>query len=491
MKKIINKIEKFTGVDIDGDGRVGGKLPAHHGHHGHHGHQTGYPQNAHYNMANVAQRPAPGLPHAQAATEGLPPGWEKKFDPSSNRYFYVNHNNQTTQWEPPPQAQQGMYNQSSSSNSCGACGSVVQGDARFCPNCGTPNSSTGVQPNAMGGQLPSLSAQWKPTNFSHFQMYNNNGTVGYSQANTQPLSTLIQSSGRKKALLIGINYPGTHNELRGCINDVDNMHNLLRNEGFRREEMVILTDDGRGDGMPTRNEILRACQWLVAGAGQGDVLFFHYSGHGSQQRDESGMEADGYNETIVPCDMRQIVDDELWNNLVFPLPSGVRLTAVMDCCHSGTGLDLPFTWKHHRWLEDENPSHSCGDVQLFSGCQDDQTSSDGDVERFKIGGAMTNAFIRAYKAQPFQTYPEFLSRLKANLRSAGFSQVPQLTSSQAFDVNEKVFSLVEGIVPNTNPQIGRLQRRKIRPKRNFFGMLDGSDMMAAGAMMGEFVQWSV
>lgn len=88
-------------------------------------------------------------------------------------------------------------------------------------------------------------------------------------------------------------------------------------------------------------------QWLVAGAKPGDVLFFHFSGHGSQQRDDSGMEADGFNETICPCDYSragQIVDDEIWSNLVHPLPSGVRLTALMDCCHSGTGLDLPFTY---------------------------------------------------------------------------------------------------------------------------------------------------
>jgi hypothetical protein len=46
----------------------------------------------------------------------------------------------------------------------------------------------------------------------------------------------------------------------------------------------------------------------------------------------------------------------------------------MDWCDLGTGLDLPFVWLN-RWQEDENPSHSCGDVQLFSGCQDNQTSS--------------------------------------------------------------------------------------------------------------------
>src|SRR4051812_48364375 len=51
-------------------------------------------------------------------------------------------------------------------------------------------------------------------------------------------------NGRRKALLIGINYFGQRGQLRGCINDVKNMSTYL-NEFFRykREDMVILTDD--------------------------------------------------------------------------------------------------------------------------------------------------------------------------------------------------------------------------------------------------------
>jgi len=36
------------------------------------------------------------------------------------------------------------------------------------------------------------------------------------------------------------------------------------------------------------------------------------------------------------------VDDELNDILEKGLPSGVRLTVIMDCCHSGTGMDLPY-----------------------------------------------------------------------------------------------------------------------------------------------------
>lgn len=54
---------------------------------------------------------------------------------------------------------------------------------------------------------------------------------------------------------------------------------------------------------------------------------------------------DGFDETICPVDFErngQIVDDELNRALVNPLLPGVRLHAVVDACHSGTILDLPF-----------------------------------------------------------------------------------------------------------------------------------------------------
>ena len=31
----------------------------------------------------------------------LPPGWSSKFDQRMNRWYYINHETKTTQWEPP------------------------------------------------------------------------------------------------------------------------------------------------------------------------------------------------------------------------------------------------------------------------------------------------------------------------------------------------------------------------------------------------------
>eukprot|EP01064_Diplonema_japonicum_P001204 TRINITY_DN10773_c0_g1_i1.p1 TRINITY_DN10773_c0_g1~~TRINITY_DN10773_c0_g1_i1.p1 ORF type:complete len:362 (+),score=72.75 TRINITY_DN10773_c0_g1_i1:67-1152(+) len=162
--------------------------------------------------------------------------------------------------------------------------------------------------------------------------------------------------GSRKAVLVGINYVNHSNGvLRGCINDVLSMKNYIcGTEGFDEGAMRILVDDhgdeaaqqmGVGLEMPTKDTILDAIRWLVSDAQPGDVLFFHYSGHGGQQRDTSGDEEDGKDETLIPEDYQSagvLTDDDLFRELVMTVPVGVRLVCIMDCCHSGTILDLPF-----------------------------------------------------------------------------------------------------------------------------------------------------
>ena len=98
--------------------------------------------------------------------------------------------------------------------------------------------------------------------------------------------------------------------------------------------------------MPTKQNILNGFKWLVKGARSGDSLFVHYSGHGGTQEDTNGDEPDGQDETLIPVDYEKngvIVDDLIHEILVAGLPQGVRLTAIMDCCHSGSIFDLPYT----------------------------------------------------------------------------------------------------------------------------------------------------
>lgn len=156
------------------------------------------------------------------------------------------------------------------------------------------------------------------------------------------------SNGVRRAILIGINYIGQQGQLSGCHNDVLNMKEYLMDvHGFEEQNIIVLMDDGFHLN-PTRANILNQYAKLVAASEPGDVCFCHYSGHGGKLRDDDGDEEDGYDETLVPVDYEysgQIRDDDVFNTLVGPMQSGVTLTCIMDCCHSGTVLDLPYVFK--------------------------------------------------------------------------------------------------------------------------------------------------
>jgi len=154
-------------------------------------------------------------------------------------------------------------------------------------------------------------------------------------------------SGTKRSVLIGINYVGQDGELAGCHNDVGNMTRYIQKvHGFTETHMTVLMDDGSHQA-PTYDNIMSAFRQLVSDTQEGDAVFVHYSGHGGKLADQDGDEADGYDETLVPVDFQgagQIRDDDIFKVLIGPMPRNVTMTCVMDCCHSGTVLDLPYTF---------------------------------------------------------------------------------------------------------------------------------------------------
>lgn len=343
---------------------------------------------------------------------------------------------------------------------------------------------------------------------------------GVVPASVETDNTIVmQGEGRKKALLVGINYFGTSSELRGCINDVRKMKKaLIGLYGFSDDPaaVVCLTDDATDSRFrPSRKNIIYGMKWLIKDAQPGDIFFFHYSGHGTQVPNTDGTEDDGMDEVILPEDFKEngvIKDDEIHACLVEPLPANCRLTAVMDCCHSGTGMDLPFVWTGKQWEEEYCPFLSQGDVQLFSGCMDNQTSADmagGGTSPLaglfgfsssgggNAGGAMTTAFLSAVTANPYgHSYPTLLEHIRKALRARGLSQVPQLSSSQKFPL-DRPFNLVD-IIPNHNAQFGRVgtpnRAAKARAKMNRFkNMLNlegnGQEVlgMVAGALLNHFL----
>ncbi|KAF8377318.1 hypothetical protein HHK36_030693 [Tetracentron sinense] len=169
-----------------------------------------------------------------------------------------------------------------------------------------------------------------------------------------------------------------------------------------------------------------------------------------------------------------ILDDEINATIVRPLPKGVKLHAIIDACHSGTILDLPYLCRKRRegnyiWENNNPPSGARkgtdgGLAISFSACGDNQTCTDTDaLSRDKVmTGAMTYFFIQAMQSdQPEMTYGYLLRAIHNAIHKAsttvglsgpiaalvgrvfhtGFSQEPQLSSSEIFDIDTVPFIL--------------------------------------------------
>ena len=211
----------------------------------------------------------------------------------------------------------------------------------------------------------------------------------------------------KKALLIGINYRGTSSELNGCINDVQNLKELIVPNST---EVIVLTDDAADK--PTKENILNGLNWL-ADCKPGDNLLLQYSGHGSYIADVNGDESDHRDEVICPIDYDSagFISDDTLRSILSKIPADVNLFVVMDCCHSGTILDLKYLYTRDYLgritLKTQNYQDLNANIISISGCKDTQTSADTfepDVQtgKWEAQGALTYAItstIKKYRDQ--------------------------------------------------------------------------------------------
>ena len=136
----------------------------------------------------------------------------------------------------------------------------------------------------------------------------------------------------KKALCIGINnYPGTHMDLQGCVNDAQDWSAALIERGYKT---TLLLDD-----KATKAAMVDAMSKLIASGAKGDSLIITFSGHGTYQPDTDGDEVDGLDEALCPYDLQTngsaLIDDEI-KTLFAARKGGVRLLLIADSCHSGS-----------------------------------------------------------------------------------------------------------------------------------------------------------
>lgn len=280
--------------------------------------------------------------------------------------------------------------------------------------------------------------------------------------------TANPSASKPKAmsLHIGLNavspteYEGWSGELNACEFDARDMAAIAKSRGM--ESTLLLTANG------TRAKALAAIRAAAKKLTRGDLFFLTYSGHGGQVPDVSGDEPDKKDETWCLYD-GQLIDDELYLELG-RFKAGVRILVLSDSCHSGSvarALPPPpalagrskampdavarRTYDKHQAFYDtlqRDVAKAAGKaamadpdsvlagiavsprltalakkfgpaVILISGCQDNQTSSDGDHN-----GAFTEQLLRVWNHGAFKgNYAKFHATIKAGMP---YSQSPNL-----------------------------------------------------------------
>jgi hypothetical protein len=206
-------------------------------------------------------------------------------------------------------------------------------------------------------------------------------------------------------------------QLNACEFDAQDMQALAKSQGFQTQ--LLLSPEATADA--TISAITQAAQKLQPG----DIFLLTYSGHGGQVPDRNGDEPDEMDETWCLYD-REVVDDELYA-LWAQFKPGVRIFMLSDSCHSGTvakdpdlvqiaaeqGIKmraLPLdvqsaTYRNHKDLYDglqaKNPAGNqvevAASVILIAGCQDNQSSYDG-----QKNGKFTEKLLKAWNGGKFK-----------------------------------------------------------------------------------------
>ena len=166
--------------------------------------------------------------------------------------------------------------------------------------------------------------------------------IRYAAALLLSLCLFSGAEAADRALLIGIGSYASLPEkmfLEGPKNDVPLIEKLLKEkQGYAPKSIRVLLDKDA-----SRAAILASIEeWLIAGTGPGDRVYFYFSGHGLQVKDASGDEEDGLDEALSTFDITAgngdwtnvILDDEI--DAMLAKLKDRAVSVVIDACHSGT-----------------------------------------------------------------------------------------------------------------------------------------------------------
>jgi hypothetical protein len=221
--------------------------------------------------------------------------------------------------------------------------------------------------------------------------------------NNKSKNYIFSNNPNKLAITIGINYDNDDtdsNDLSGCINDLNNINQfLLEKCNFCSSNVISLCNNEA-----TKDNIESAIETMVQFSNNNEnaELWFSFSGHGGQIN--SFVENDGKNEVIYPCDYTTegyITDNWLNYNLINSLSENSNLFVLMDCCHSGTNLDLPYKFINDKIVQTKKPYKILANVVKISSCNDKQVSFE--IFTDKSNGVLTNSFLETNDNDQFIT----------------------------------------------------------------------------------------
>ena len=237
---------------------------------------------------------------------------------------------------------------------------------------------------------------------------------------------IFTPKGIKLALLIGIDYQGdmtSGNDLNGCMNDTMRLKDyLLQCCYFQEQDITVLSSPSE----TTKNSIQGQLRELVFFSYKypNTELWFSFSGHGSSAYRD--VEQDNPSEVICPSDYNNqgvIYDSWLKNHFINRLHASTKLFILMDCCHSGTNVTLPYQFTNNEERLIRNPNVSLlATVVKLSGCQDQYKK--------EYQGALTTCFLAKANEYNGTLFSLLYDNVKQELQHKSFQQTPLLTFSQ-------------------------------------------------------------
>ncbi|MGE3938893.1 MAG: caspase family protein [Nitrospirales bacterium] len=290
----------------------------------------------------------------------------------------------------------------------------------------------------------------------------------------------------RRALLIGIGKYQVLPRLPGAKNDIDLVHRVLVSQyGFSENRIRIVRDEEA-----TRAGVLSAVNHIVKEAGPNDVVYIHYSGHGSQVQDLNGDEPDDQlDETIVPVDGRtegvpDITDDEL--ETILSQLQTTQAVVVLDSCHSGTatrGLEVrvrsvPADDRVALYKTSGVTTRAIVPVNfhpyvLFSGAASHEEALDGPVDG-RYHGFFTHSLFKSLQSAPmgastreiFAGAKQELKRIQNQFGRTSMPE-PQLEASKARIEKPFFDSGAQGsVVAETPVETARRPWVAVQPQKN-------------------------